>query len=282
VSIKPKKSLGQHFLIDDNIARNILRDLHPTSNDVIVEIGPGKGALTQHLSGTVKKLIAVEIDIRVMDELKEKFLSPDVVILHKDFLEVDLKAISRQEGQQLRLVGNIPYNLTSEILVKAFDERSAVRDFTFMVQREVAHRLAAKPGTKEYGILSVYAQFYGRLKILFSVSPNCFYPKPNVSSAVIQEQLFESLPFAVDEQMFRMVVRTTFGKRRKTLRNSLKFLPQERGSISNMDSPSNLFDKRPEQLSVGQFVELANMLSRHTSRIPHSSFEHYTNAFYRE
>src|SRR5712692_5864921 len=215
--IKPKKSLGQNFLIDENIARNIIRDLHLTDDDVVVEIGPGHGALTKHLASRAGRLIAVEIDQRVVSKLQQQFASPNITILHQDFLELDLIALQAQVGRKLRLVGNIPYHLTSPILIKAFDDRTSLCDFTLMVQREVAQRLAAKPGTKQYGILSVYARFYGKMKILFTVSPNCFYPKPKVSSAVVQEALFDQIPHEVDEQLFRAVVRTSFGKRRKTL-----------------------------------------------------------------
>lgn len=260
--VKPKKSLGQNFLIDDNIARNIVRDLRLSPNDVVVEIGPGQGALTKHLVGKIRKLIAVEIDQRVVHELQGQFSSSGVVILHQDFLEVDLEYLSRQEKQKLRLVGNIPYNLTSDIIIKAFDEREALRDFTIMVQREVAQRLAAKHNTKAYGILSVYAQFYGSLKMLFSVSPNCFYPKPDVSSAVIQETFFDQLPYNVDEQLFRTVVRTAFGKRRKTLRNALRYLPFEDDIIEALPQLP-ILDKRPEQLTVEQFVELTNAIAKH-------------------
>lgn len=260
--IKPKKSLGQHFLIDDNIARNIVRDLHLTAEDVVIEVGPGRGALTRYLAERTRKLVAVEIDRRVVGELKAQFDSPNVTIIHQDFLEFDLHALHAQVGRKLRLVGNIPYHLTSPILLKAFDERTALQDFTLMVQREVAQRLAAKPGTKQYGILSVYARFYGKLKLLFNVSPNCFYPKPKVLSAVVQENLFEHIGHEVDERLFRTVVRTSFGKRRKTVRNALKYLPFEDEVVGKIVAlPTPLLDKRAEQLTPEQFVELTNMVA---------------------
>lgn len=268
IRVKPKKSLGQHFLVDDNIARNLVRDMHLSVDDVVVEIGPGRGALTKLLAPMVQTLVAVEVDGRIVEDLHRRFPQTNVTIVHQDFLEFDLRDLSKRTGRKLRLVGNIPYNLTSEILVKAFDERSALQDLTVMVQREVARRLSAEPGTKDYGILSVYARLYGRLRVLFSVSPNCFYPKPRVASAVIQEQFFDALPYDVDEEMFRVVVRTTFGKRRKTLRNSLKYLPWQVESISTMSSTSNLLDKRPEQLSVEEFVQLTHALTKHPSLQP--------------
>lgn len=257
--VTPKKSLSQHFLIDDNIARNIVRDLRLSPDDVVVEIGPGQGALTKHLAQKTRALVAVEIDGRVIEALARKFNLPGVTILHQDFLALDLAALCAREGRKLRLVGNIPYRLTSDILLKAFDERLALHDFTLMVQREVAQRLAAKPGTKAYGILSVYAKFYGNLKILFNVSPNCFYPKPKVASAVIQERFFDTTPHEVDERLFRTVVRTAFGKRRKTLRNALKYLPFDQDVVRHI-STLPMLGKRPEQLSVEQFVELTNLM----------------------
>lgn len=252
--------------------------MHLTSHDVVVEIGPGRGALTKHVASKVRKLVAVEIDAGVVAELNKELRFSNTEVIHQDFLDFDLIALSKQEGQRLRLVGNIPYNLTSEIVLKAFDERAALRDFTFMVQREVARRLAARPGTKEYGILSVYAQLYGRMALLFPVSLHCFYPKPRVSSAVIREQLYESLPYEVDEEFFRTVVRTTFGKRRKTVRNSLKYLPWEE-LVQDATISSSLLDKRPEQLSVEQFVELTNVLSKHMAQSPSQLLPHAT---YRE
>lgn len=259
---KPKKSLGQNFLIDENIARNIIRDMHLSQDDVVVEVGPGRGALTKYLLPEVHHLVAVEIDGRLVTDLRSRFRSASVSVLHEDFLDLDLSGVQRQFGRRLRLVGNIPYCLTSEILIKAFDHHTALKDFTMMVQREVAQRLAAPHGTKQYGILSVYARFYGTMEVLFRVSPNCFYPRPKVASAVIQEQLHEDIPYDVDEQLFRTTVRTAFGKRRKTLRNALKYLPLETRIVDAVTKGrSTILDKRPEQLTVEQFVDFTNRIT---------------------
>ncbi len=262
ISVKPKQSLGQNFLVDDNIARNIVRELHLADDDIVVEIGPGQGALTRHLAGTAKKCIAVEIDGRVVSELRQQFESDGFTVLHKDFLAVALSDIRKTAVDKLRLVGNIPYHLTSPILFKMFAERKSVRDCTIMIQKEVARRIVAKPNSKEYGILSVFTQFYGTPKILFSVSPNCFYPKPNVTSAVIRIEMRNEPLFRVDENMFGIIVKTTFGKRRKTLRNSLAYLPFEESAVKRMipllDFP---LDKRPEQLSLEQFAELTEQIT---------------------
>ena len=181
---KPRQSLGQNFLIDENIARNIIRDFHLHPDDVVVEIGPGRGALTSQLAGRVRHLILVEIDGRIVEELGKQFSSPQITIVNQDFLDVDLKKWQERYHKKLRLIGNIPYHLTSPILFKAFEERAAIRDVMIMVQREVARRIVARPGTKDYGILSVAARFYGEPSVLFNVSPNCFYPKPKVTSAL--------------------------------------------------------------------------------------------------
>ena len=233
-----------------------------SENDVVVEIGPGRGALTKYLAPKVHHLVAVEIDGWLVKDLRSRFGSANVSVLHEDFLDLDLSGVQRQCGRRLRLVGNIPYHLTSGILIKAFDQHTALKDFTLMVQREVAQRLVAPHGTKQYGILSVYARFYGTLKSLFTVSPNCFYPKPKVSSAVIHEHMYEDIPYDVDEQLFRTTVRTAFGKRRKTLRNALKYLPLETRIVDVLTrSRSAILDKRPEQLTVEQFVDLTNRIT---------------------
>ena len=260
---KPKQSLGQNFLIDDNIARKIVREMNPSKYDVAVEIGPGRGALTKHLGEAVRHLFAVEIDSRIVNELRATFTSSHVAILHQDFLETDLAALKNQCQQKLRLVGNIPYHLTSPILFKIFEARSFVEDVTMMIQREVALRITAQPGTKQYGILSVFSRFYGTPKILFTVSPHCFYPAPKVTSAVVNVTLHKKIPNDVDEQIFATVVKTSFGKRRKTLRNSLMYLPYDTSTVDTMlgeiDFP---LEKRPEQLSLEEFIQLTQQIER--------------------
>lgn len=262
-TIKPKQSLGQNFLIDDNIAKKIIRELHLKSDDVILEIGAGNGALTSHFLGCVKHIIAVEIDKRIIEELRNRFSPSDVTILHGDFLQTELIEWYRRYTEPLRIVGNIPYHLTSSILFKIYHERSFVKDLTIMVQREVAQRIVAKPGGKEYGILSVLTQFYGKPRVLFTISPNCFYPKPKVTSAVIQIGIHEQIPNNVNEQILQTVVKTTFGKRRKTLRNSLQYLPYDKALLKEFIREKKVpVDKRPEQLSVEQFVHLTQHIEQ--------------------
>ncbi len=261
IAVAPKQSLGQNFLIDDNIARNIVRDLHLEPEEVVIEIGPGQGALTQHLVDRVQNLVAMEIDSRIVDALMKKFGNERVHIHHQDFLEARLSEISQQFQRKLRIVGNIPYHLTSSILFKAFEDYNVVKDLTIMVQREVARRITALPGSKDYGILSVCSRFYGIPKQLFNVSPNCFYPKPKVFSTVIQITMHETLQKHIDIELFRLVVRTSFGKRRKILRNSLKYLPYEDEVLQRIFSETApMLDRRPEQLTVEEFISLTNTI----------------------
>lgn len=261
VSWKPRQSLGQNFLIDENIVRNIIKSFRPDAGDIVMEIGPGRGALTDHLVERVKHLILVEIDGRIVEDLRRRFTSPRVTILHMDFLDVDLESWRDLQHAKLRLLGNIPYHLTSPILFKAFEDRRAIRDITIMAQREVVRRIVAKPGSKEYGILSVASRLYGIPKVLFNVSPNCFYPKPKVTSSVMQIELRDELPAGVNPDLFGIVVRTVFGKRRKTLRNGLKYLPYSEAVVRQiMDGVTVSLDKRPEQLTPDQFFDLTNQI----------------------
>lgn len=261
VRVRPKQSLGQNFLVDDNISRKIANAIHLQSSDVVLEVGAGQGALTRQLAGKSKHLIIVEIDGRVVDRLREEFVSPGVTVLHADILDISFREWSERFGKRIRVVGNIPYHLTSPILFKAFDEHHAVSDVTIMIQREVAQRLVAVPGTKEYGIPSVLAQFYGIVEMLFNVSPNCFYPKPKVTSTVLQLRMHERLPFSVNEALLRTVVKTTFGKRRKTIRNSLQYLPFAEEMIARIIAREDFpLERRAEQLSVEEFVHLTQSI----------------------
>lgn len=258
--IRPKQSLGQNFLTDENVSRKIVRAFRPAAGDIVLEIGAGLGSLTGKLAGTVGHLTVVEIDGRVIAGLRSRFESAGVTVLHEDFLNVDLADLSRRHSSRLRLIGNIPYHLTSPILFKVFDERTAVRDLTIMVQREVARRIAARPGSRTYGILSVFAHFFGEPEVLFDVSPNCFSPRPNVISSVVRISMDETPRFGVDEATFRLVVRTVFGKRRKTLKNCLKYLPYDETVLEKIGRIEFPTDKRPEQLDLEQFTDLVHRI----------------------
>lgn len=256
--LKPIKSLGQNFLRDENILHKIVESLDVQTGEVIVEIGPGQGALTKHLIDMPVMLIGIEVDERAVRLLQERF-GQTVEIIHQDVLKVDLAALAKRSGRTtIHIVGNIPYYLTSEILFWLFDARQAVVDATLMVQYEVAKRLVAMPKNKDYGILSVFTQFYTECELLFKVSRHCFFPKPEVDSAVLRLQFKKQLPDG-DEKLFRSIVRSTFGQRRKTLRNGLKSFGYEDRIL---DQVSFDLTKRPEELGVEDFLCLTNLLGK--------------------
>ena len=261
--IRPIKRLGQNFLSDPNIARKIVAAVPAPPDARVVEIGPGTGALTALLKARFPDLIAVEVDDRAVAVLREEL--PDVDVRHGDVLEVDWKALAdvNPPVDRLHVVGNLPYYITSQVLVALLASREVIASAVVMMQREVAERLAAGPGTRTYGILSVLLQRYADVALLFRVSPNVFYPRPDVTSAVVRilfrgDDPTEDVPF----ELFRDVTRTAFNQRRKTLRNSLSAILDERG-VSLPDSWSG---RRAEELSPDEFVSLTRFL--HASRKP--------------
>jgi dimethyladenosine transferase len=256
---KPIKSLGQNFLRDENILRKIVESLNLHDGDIVIEIGPGQGALTKHLVDLPITLIGIEVDRRAIDILDQNF-GDKMTLHHISVLDANLHTISEKYRKKLRIVGNIPYYLTSEILFWLFDARTVVTDATIMMQLEVAHRLVAPPKNKEYGILSVFTQFYTECEMLFKVSRNCFFPKPAVDSAVVRLNFKDQLP-QCDEKLFRSIVRATFGKRRKTLRNGLKSLELDDTVLDQI--PFDL-KRRPEDLSVDEFINLAESIRKIT------------------
>jgi 16S rRNA (adenine1518-N6/adenine1519-N6)-dimethyltransferase len=260
IVLKPIKALGQNFLRDENILNKIVESLDLQNGDVVIEIGPGQGALTNHLNNMPVKLIGIEVDERAIRLLQDRF-GEKLDLIHRDVLEVKLAELALQNGGTVRIVGNIPYYLTSEILFWLFDARTVIIDATLMVQVEVAKRLIAPPKNKEYGILSIFTQFYTDCELLFKVSRNCFYPKPEVDSAVVRLRFKEQLP-QCDEKLFRSVVRSTFGQRRKTLRNGLKSMGYDDRALKEL--PCDL-TKRPEELGVEEFLLLTTMLGKNSN-----------------
>jgi 16S rRNA (adenine1518-N6/adenine1519-N6)-dimethyltransferase len=258
--LKPIKSLGQNFLRDENILRNIAESLTLQEGDIVVEIGPGQGALTKHLCDMPVKLIGIEVDERAVRLLRDRF-GESLELIHRDILEINLGELARRHGKKVHVVGNIPYYLTSEILFWLFDARTAVSDATMMVQFEVAKRLIAPPKNKEYGILSIFTQFYTECEMLFKVSRNCFFPKPEVDSAVVRFTFREQLP-ECNENLFRSIVRSTFGQRRKTLRNGLKSMGFD---DTVLDQISLDLKRRPEDLSVDEFLSLSQSMRKTTN-----------------
>ena len=252
----PLKRFGQNYLQDQNIIKKIISEIAPKENEMIVEIGPGQGALTQYLYESKANLTAIEIDRRVIEDLKSRFNNAN--LLQLDFLELDLNLIATSAQQKLRVVGNIPYNITSPILFKLFDNNTIINDAVFMVQLEVAKRMTAKLGSKDYGILSVLLNYYGNSKLAFKVSPNVFYPKPNVHSAIVHIYFNEVRNNPGFNAMFKSIVKSSFGNRRKTLKNSLS-----NGIFANIDFGGCGIDLslRAERLNVDDFVKLAEFAS---------------------
>ncbi len=253
---KPKKKLGQHFIIDKNIIRKIINAFSPSENDLIVEIGPGKGILTDELVKHSKNLILVEIDNQLVADLRTKF--PELKIINKDILECNFSTDFFES--KYRIIGNLPYYITSQILFKIFDNKNNIIDAMIMIQKEVAERLVAKPSSKEYGILSVFTQFYSDVEILFNVSKNVFYPKPEVDSSIVRLNLKSEIKLnKLEENTFRRIVKTAFNQRRKILKNSLKnmFKDLETSKLEKFFSLPFDFSRRAEELSLDDFIYLA-------------------------
>jgi 16S rRNA (adenine1518-N6/adenine1519-N6)-dimethyltransferase len=258
--LRPRKSLGQNFLRDDNTARKIAAAIDPQVEDSILEIGPGEGALTRHLAGRCRSLAVVDVDARAVSAMNAMFPDGSVEVILGDILTIDLSAFAGAHPGRFRVVGNIPYNITTPILFHVIDNRRPVHDLTITVQREVGRRMLAGPGTGEYGILSVFCAYYAEVRSLFEVSPNVFYPKPDVTSIVMNLTMLARPALAADDDaFFREMVRSIFGKRRKTLRNSLKYFASPRG-ITVPGLP--LLGRRPEELSLVELVDLSNTLFR--------------------
>ncbi|MBW3550473.1 MAG: 16S rRNA (adenine(1518)-N(6)/adenine(1519)-N(6))-dimethyltransferase RsmA [Proteobacteria bacterium] len=254
----PKKSLGQHFLHERGIIDRIVQAVNPKPGDRLVEIGPGQGAITFPLLDRHGELTVIEFDRDLIFPLTEAaHAHGTLTVIHRDVLSVDFDALAG-DGGPIRLVGNLPYNLSSPILFHALDYAGSIRDMVFMLQKEVVDRMAAGPGSKIYGRLSVMLQAYCTVTPLFSVPPGAFHPPPKVDSAVVHllPHAPESIGIA-DPTVFANVVRDAFGQRRKTLRNALSRIC-EAGMI---EAAGVRPDARAEQLPVADFVRLANLLS---------------------
>lgn len=253
--VKPKKALGQHFLKDLQIAERIADTLSDYKQLPVLEIGPGMGVLTQFLLEKGHDLTVVELDLESVDYLEQNFPALEGKILAEDFLRLDL---SKLFSGQFCVIGNYPYNISSQIFFKVLDYKEHIPCCSGMIQKEVAERLAAGPGSKTYGILSVLLQAWYEVEYLFTVSEKVFDPPPKVKSAVIRMVRNKRTDLGCDEKLFKTVVKTSFNQRRKTLRNSMK-------PLLGKDCPDYqlpIFDKRPEQLSVEQFVELTLITER--------------------
>jgi 16S rRNA (adenine1518-N6/adenine1519-N6)-dimethyltransferase len=254
---KPKKFLGQNFLVDDNIAKKIVNSLDINKNDTVIEIGPGRGVLTKYISGLIENFYAVEIDKSIFEKLNSEY-GDKIKLIHKDFLKIDLDSeiISNDLSGKIKVIGNIPYNITTEILFKLFETGDRIDSAVLMMQREVAKRLTAVPDTKDYGILAIQTQMHTIPKILFNVPPTAFFPKPNVFSSVVKLDFKKDLSGLKNRTLFRELVRESFGQRRKTMRNSLKKF-FERNIIDSAEIDFDL-SRRPENVTILEFKKLSN------------------------
>ena len=253
--VQPKKHLGQHFLTDLNIAQQIAQTLSLNGYERILEIGPGTGVLTQFLLEKNTETFVIEIDKESVEYLQTYFPKLRGHILSEDFLKFDI--VNYFDKKPFAIIGNFPYNISSQIVFKLLEIRFFVPEFAGMFQKEVAERICEGPGSKSYGILSVLTQAFYETEYLFIVPEHVFNPPPKVKSGVIRLRRKEDYSLPCDEKIFFSVVKTAFGQRRKTLRNSLKSFLLEREALK----AEPLFDKRPEMLSVAEFITLTQWLS---------------------
>jgi 16S rRNA (adenine1518-N6/adenine1519-N6)-dimethyltransferase len=250
--VHPKKHLGQHFLTDPSIAERIVKLLPETGEKVVIEIGPGRGILTGFLlQEEIAKLIPVEIDRESATFLQAKFPQLKHTLVIEDFLKMDDRIFHQD---QLHIIGNFPYNISSQIFFRVLGQRNYVRSVVCMIQKEVADRIVAPPGSKTYGILSVLLQAYYTTKHRFNVKPGSFFPPPKVTSSVITLTRNSTIKLECNEPLFFRVVKAAFNQRRKTIRNALKTI------LLPLENENPLLSKRAEQLEVSEFVELTNFV----------------------
>lgn len=261
--VKPKKFLGQHFLKDLQVAQDIADTVDACPALPVLEVGPGMGVLTQYLLKKDRPLKVVELDFESVAYLRENFPQLGDHIIEQDFLKMDLRQLF--DGQPFVLTGNYPYNISSQIFFKMLDYKELIPCCTGMIQREVALRIASAPGTKAYGILSVLIQAWYDVEYLFTVDETVFNPPPKVKSAVIRMTRNTVTDLGCDERLFKRVVKTVFNQRRKMLRVSLRQIFG--GSASAEFYAQDIMTKRPEQLSVEQFVELTNIVEAEMKRV---------------
>ena len=257
--VRPKKNLGQHFLTDLNIAKRIADTVDACPDIPVLEIGPGMGVLTQLLVEKPRQVKAVEIDDESVRYLNEKFPKLRDNIIGDDFLKMDLRQVF--DGKTFVLTGNYPYDISSQIFFKMLDNKELIPCCTGMIQREVALRIASKPGSRQYGILSVMIQAWYDTEYLFTVDEDVFNPPPKVKSAVIRMTRNGVQDLGCDETLFKRVVKTVFNQRRKMLRVSLKPLFNKETMPSPEFFANDMMTKRPEQLAVADFVELTNRVA---------------------
>lgn len=254
MSVKAKKHLGQHFLKDEDIAKKIADTLTGNGYDTALEIGPGMGVLTKYLLEKDYTTHVIEIDRASVAYLQAHFLNLSQRIISANFLKLDISTTFK--GEQLAIIGNFPYNISTQIVFKTLENKAQIPELCGMFQKEVAKRIAEKAGSKVYGILSVLTQAFYDVEYLFTVPPDVFDPPPKVESGVIRLTRKADYTLPVDEKLFYTVVKTAFNQRRKTLRNSLKSF-----NLSDKLREDTIFAQRPEQLSVEQFIQLTQKIA---------------------
>ncbi len=266
-----QKKFGQNFLIDTRVLEEIIDAAEITKDDFVLEIGPGIGTMTQYLCEAAREVVAVEIDTNLIPILKDTLSAYDnVEVLNQDILKVDIASLAKERNNDkpIKVVANLPYYITTPIIMGLFESRVPIDSITIMVQKEVADRMQEGPGSKEYGALSLAVQYYAKPEIVVNVPPSCFMPQPKVGSAVIRLTRHEQSPVEVeDEKLMFQVIRASFNQRRKTLANGLNNfgsfgLSKEeiQSCIEELGVPVNI---RGEALSLEQFAELANIINRH-------------------
>ena len=265
-----QKKFGQNFLIDTTVLDRIIDASEITKEDCVLEIGPGIGTMTQYLAERAGEVIAVEIDKALIPILKETLADYDnVTVINDDILKVDINRIveERNGGKPIKVVANLPYYITTPIIMGLFENHVPLKSITIMVQKEVADRMQVGPGTKDYGALSLAVQYYAKPEIVANVPPNCFIPRPNVGSAVIRLTRYEEPPVKADDEAFLFaVIRASFNQRRKTLANGLSNAPglgvtreQAVGVLEEMGLSATI---RGEALTLEQFAQLSNLLKK--------------------
>lgn len=263
-----QKKFGQNFLIDPHVLERIIEEAEITKDDFVVEIGPGIGTMTQYLCEAARAVAAVEIDKNLIPILKDTLSEYDnVEIINQDILKVDLAALAagKNDGRPVKVVANLPYYITTPIIMGLFESHMPLESITVMVQREVAERMQCGPGTKDYGALSLAVQYYAAPQIVANVPPNCFMPRPSVGSAVIRLKKYEKPPVDVaDERLMFRIIRASFNQRRKTLVNGLKNASELSFSKEQIEAAIQAIGQpltiRGEALSLAQFAQLANVL----------------------
>ena len=264
-----QKKFGQNFLIDQNILENIISEAGITKDDFVLEIGPGIGTMTQYICEAARKVVAVEIDKNLIPILEETLKDyTNVTVINEDILKIDLQTFiqEKNEGRPIKIVANLPYYITTPIIMELFESHAPIESITVMVRKEVADRMQVGPGTKDYGALSLAVQYYSNPKVVMVVPPSCFMPRPNVSSSVIRLERYVEPPVQVsNEKLMFQIIRASFNQRRKTLANGLS---NGLNLAISKEELMNIFlelgwkeNIRGEALTLEQFAQLSNSIS---------------------